>query len=49
MPTRGPNRLQNEMIFNLRQSFANWLTHPQLTSLSKPKLVQREQGVVQGH
>ena len=29
MPTRRPNRLQSQMIFNLRQSFTNWLTPPQ--------------------
>ena len=45
MPTRGPNRLQSEMIFNLRQSFANWFTHPQLTSLSKTKYITSKGGV----
>jgi hypothetical protein len=41
MPTRRPDRLQSQMIFNFRQSFTNWLTHPQLTSLSKPTYIQR--------
>jgi len=49
MPIRGPDRLQSEMIFNLRQSFTNWLTHPQLTSLSKPEYLTNTGGVAHAY
>ena len=38
MATRRPNRLQSEVIFNLRQSFTNWLTLPQAHSTVKAQV-----------